>query len=130
MTQKQPFQRRLIRRRRSAALVAVLGLVATMAATTTGGANAAAKPKAGSDTRMFRQVNLVSDIPGMAMLTDPEVKNPWGIAFGPKKTPTPKRERRLGERFQRKLPVTCSQRSQSRPKTITPGHPVSPRVMA
>ena len=89
MTQKQPFQRRLIRRRRSAALVAVLGLVATMAATTTGGANAAAKPKAGSDTRMFRQVNLVSDIPGMAMLTDPEVKNPWGIAFGPKKTPTP-----------------------------------------
>jgi len=35
---------------------------------------------------MFRQVNLVSDIPGMAMLTDPEVKNPWGIAFGPRGT--------------------------------------------
>jgi len=54
-----------------------------MAATTTGGASAAPKAKAGSDSRMFRQVNLVSDIPGMATLTDPEVKNPWGIAFGP-----------------------------------------------
>jgi uncharacterized protein (TIGR03118 family) len=77
------------RRHRLAALVAVLGLVATMAATTTGGANAAPKAKGGSDSRMFRQVNLVSDIPGLAMLTDENVKNPWGIAFGPKKTPTP-----------------------------------------
>jgi len=33
----------------------------------------------------FRQVNLVSDIKGMAKLTDPAVKNPWGIAFGTKK---------------------------------------------
>jgi uncharacterized protein (TIGR03118 family) len=89
MRQKQPIQRRLLQRRRTAALVAVLGLVVTMAATTTGGASAAAKAKGGSDTRMFRQVNLVSDIPGLAMLTDPDVKNPWGIAFGPKKTPTP-----------------------------------------
>jgi uncharacterized protein (TIGR03118 family) len=89
MRQKQPFQRRLLRRRSMAALVAVLGLVVTMAATTTGGANAAAKSKGGSDSRMFRQVNLVSDIPGMAAITDPQVKNPWGIAFGPKKTPTP-----------------------------------------
>ncbi|MDX6300467.1 MAG: hypothetical protein QOF53_1681 [Nocardioidaceae bacterium] len=31
----------------------------------------------------FKQVNLVSDIPGRAQLLDPEVKNPWGIAFGP-----------------------------------------------
>jgi uncharacterized protein (TIGR03118 family) len=89
MRQQQPFQRRLLRRRRSAVLVAVLALVAAMAATTSGGANAAAKAKGGSDSRMFRQVNLVSDIPGMAALTDPEVKNPWGIAFGPRKTPTP-----------------------------------------
>jgi uncharacterized protein (TIGR03118 family) len=61
-----------------------LGLVAAAVAATPTGASAA-----GNDSRMFRQVNLVSDIPGMAMLTDPEVKNPWGIAFGPKKTPTP-----------------------------------------
>lgn len=31
----------------------------------------------------FRQVNLVSDIKGMARLTDPQLKNPWGLAFGP-----------------------------------------------
>jgi uncharacterized protein (TIGR03118 family) len=60
-----------------------------MAATTSAGANAAATAKGGSDSHMFRQVNLVSDIPGLAALTDSNVKNPWGIAFGPKKTPTP-----------------------------------------
>jgi uncharacterized protein (TIGR03118 family) len=31
----------------------------------------------------FVQTNLVSDIPGMATLFDPAVRNPWGIAFGP-----------------------------------------------
>ena len=31
----------------------------------------------------FRQVNLVSDLPGLAQLLDPAVKNPWGIAMGP-----------------------------------------------
>src|SRR3712207_3499458 len=31
----------------------------------------------------FRQVDLISDIPGLAKLTDPDVRNPWGIAFGP-----------------------------------------------
>jgi len=31
----------------------------------------------------FRQVNLVSDLPGRAQLRDEEVKNPWGIALGP-----------------------------------------------
>lgn len=29
------------------------------------------------------QSNLVSDVPGEAALTDPDVKNPWGLAFGP-----------------------------------------------
>jgi len=33
--------------------------------------------------RAFTQVNLVSDLPGLAQLTDPLVKNPWGIDFGP-----------------------------------------------
>src|SRR4051812_1471148 len=89
MRQKQLFKRRVLRRRGGAALIVALGLVATMAATTSQGANAASTAKAHSDRGMFRQVNLVSDIPGMAALTDPEVKNPWGIAFGPRKTPTP-----------------------------------------
>lgn len=30
----------------------------------------------------FNQVNLVSDIPGLAANTDPNLVNPWGIAFG------------------------------------------------
>jgi glucose/arabinose dehydrogenase/plastocyanin len=31
----------------------------------------------------FVQTNLVSDIPGMAPITDTNLVNPWGIAFGP-----------------------------------------------
>ena len=30
----------------------------------------------------FTQTNLVSDIPGMAKITDPNLVNPWGIALG------------------------------------------------
>ena len=29
----------------------------------------------------FSQTNLVSDIPGLAAVTDPNLKNPWGISF-------------------------------------------------
>ena len=29
------------------------------------------------------QTNLVSDIPGLAKLTDPSLVNAWGISFGP-----------------------------------------------
>jgi uncharacterized protein (TIGR03118 family) len=31
----------------------------------------------------YRQTNLVSDIPGLAQLTDPNLLNPWGMAAGP-----------------------------------------------
>jgi uncharacterized protein (TIGR03118 family) len=31
----------------------------------------------------FVQTNLVSDVPGLAANTDPNLKNPWGISFGP-----------------------------------------------
>lgn len=31
----------------------------------------------------YVQTNLVSDIPGLAALTDPSLKNPWGVSFGP-----------------------------------------------
>jgi len=31
----------------------------------------------------FTQTNLVSDIPGVAATTDPDLVNPWGIAFSP-----------------------------------------------
>jgi uncharacterized protein (TIGR03118 family) len=29
----------------------------------------------------FNQTNLVSDVPGLAANTDPNLKNPWGVAF-------------------------------------------------
>jgi uncharacterized protein (TIGR03118 family) len=38
-------------------------------------------PPAGAQDR-FEQTNLVSDLPGMATFTDPDLVNPWGIAFG------------------------------------------------
>lgn len=30
----------------------------------------------------YLQINLVSDIPGLAANTDPNLKNPWGVSFG------------------------------------------------
>ena len=30
----------------------------------------------------YIQTNLVSDVPGLAQLTDPAVKNPWGTGHG------------------------------------------------
>src|SRR5947209_2862462 len=31
--------------------------------------------------QFYSQTNLVSDIPGMAKLTDPNLVNPWGVSF-------------------------------------------------
>jgi uncharacterized protein (TIGR03118 family) len=36
--------------------------------------------QAGIARGSFRQTNLVSDIPGLAPLTDPSLKNPWGLS--------------------------------------------------
>jgi hypothetical protein len=30
---------------------------------------------------LYNQTNLVSDIPGLAAVTDPNLKNPWGVSF-------------------------------------------------
>src|SRR5215469_4352814 len=41
-----------------------------------------AEPQAWSDTNTtYVQTNLVSDIPGMAQTTDPNLKNPWGVSY-------------------------------------------------
>lgn len=88
-TASERSKARHLTRRGGATLAVVLGLVAAMAATTSVGANAAPKAPTKSDTGRFRQVNLVSDIPGAATLTDSEVKNPWGIASGLGKNATP-----------------------------------------
>src|SRR5438094_6993618 len=37
---------------------------------------------AASVTPTFTQTNLVSDVPGMAQMTDPNLVNPWGMALG------------------------------------------------
>src|SRR6266550_2982207 len=63
-----------------AALVLV-GIVAAVAFS--GLARSAAADDGGIATRSYVQKNLVSDIPGLAAHTDPNLKNPWGTAVGP-----------------------------------------------
>jgi uncharacterized protein (TIGR03118 family) len=36
-----------------------------------------------ADATIYVQTNLVSDIPGLATLTDPNLVNPWGVSFLP-----------------------------------------------
>jgi uncharacterized protein (TIGR03118 family) len=40
-----------------------------------------AEPRAWSADTVYLQTNLVSDIPGFAQSTDPNLKNPWGNSF-------------------------------------------------
>jgi uncharacterized protein (TIGR03118 family) len=43
----------------------------------------AAAPHDRDDQPTYTRVNLVSDIAGVARFTDPNLVNPWGLAFGP-----------------------------------------------
>lgn len=36
-----------------------------------------------SSASPFTQTNLVSNVPGLAQLTDPNLRNPWGLSFAP-----------------------------------------------
>jgi uncharacterized protein (TIGR03118 family) len=45
------------------------------------GALCAATPRAEADA--YIQTNLVSNIPGLAAITDSGLQNPWGVSFGP-----------------------------------------------
>ena len=54
----------------------MVGLVAALAALAHGAPAAAAQPG-----NAYHQTNLVSDLPGTAQLTDPDLVNPWGLAF-------------------------------------------------
>jgi uncharacterized protein (TIGR03118 family) len=69
-----PGPRRLGRIRVALALGLVTALVTLAAA-----APAAARQPGNA----YRQTNLVSDLPGLAQLTDPDLVNPWGLAAGP-----------------------------------------------
>jgi uncharacterized protein (TIGR03118 family) len=62
-----------------AATVVAAGTLITMGA----GTLPAGAATATSHTSGFRQVNLVSDIPGVAPLTDPDLVNAWGLAASP-----------------------------------------------
>jgi uncharacterized protein (TIGR03118 family) len=59
--------------------VAVIALATTALGALAGGGSAGASAM----HHGYRQTNLVSDIPGRAQLTDPNLVNPWGLAAGP-----------------------------------------------
>src|SRR5437899_2636107 len=53
------------------------------------------------DRNDFVQTNLVSDIPGLATITDRELLNPWGVSQSP--TSPPLRRQWRGKRQRRRL---------------------------
>ena len=59
--------------------------IAVAAAVSVGLAGAATPASAGhaTATRAYAQTNLVSDIPGLAAHTDPNLRNSWGTSTGP-----------------------------------------------
>ena len=59
-------------------VVVALGLVAAVVALAPVAPAAASHP-----ANAYHQTNLVSDLPGLAQLTDPDLVNPWGLAAGP-----------------------------------------------
>jgi hypothetical protein len=64
-----------------AALAALTAAVSALALSAPGApAGATVRPAA---DRGFVQTNLVSDIPGLAAHTDPNLRNPWGTSTGP-----------------------------------------------
>jgi uncharacterized protein (TIGR03118 family) len=66
---------------RIAAVSATLCLIASFVAC--GGGSAASQPAPASVNRGYQQSNLVADTAGVATHTDPQLLNPWGIAFQP-----------------------------------------------
>src|SRR6201997_2198052 len=62
------------------AALALVGIVASVAFS---GLARSAAADGGIATRSYVQSNLVSDIPGLAANTDPNLKNPWGTSVGP-----------------------------------------------
>ncbi|HEX6921302.1 MAG TPA: TIGR03118 family protein [Actinomycetes bacterium] len=56
--------------------IAAAGAAALVLAAPAGAVNA-------STAGAYRQVNLVSDVPGLAAVTDPHLVNAWGASYGP-----------------------------------------------
>jgi len=64
-------------------LAALAALSVSLAFSGVAGPAAAGGRAGGISTRSYDQANLVSDIPGLAANTDPNLKNPWGTSVGP-----------------------------------------------
>ena len=64
-------------------LIALAPLVAVAAVVLTAIDAPAQAGDGGIAARSYVQSNLVSDIPGLAMHTDPSLRNPWGTSVGP-----------------------------------------------
>ena len=61
-----------------------LGIVlAALCALALAVAGPAAAHDGGKGANVYKKRNLVSDIDGVARITDPNLVNPWGLAFGP-----------------------------------------------
>src|SRR3954449_5798683 len=61
--------------------IVALASVAALAGAMTLAAPSASAGSSGHATNAYVQTNLVSDVPGMAQVTDPNLRNPWGVAF-------------------------------------------------
>src|SRR5215216_5616005 len=70
-------------RRRPSRFGLVLGVFALALATALVALAPAAPAAASHSANAYHQTNLVSDLPGLAQLTDPDLVNPWGLAAGP-----------------------------------------------
>jgi uncharacterized protein (TIGR03118 family) len=66
---------------RSRLTIRWLGVVAAVVALALVGAGVARAD--GDHGNVYKKRNLVSDIDGVARITDPNLVNPWGLAFGP-----------------------------------------------
>src|SRR3954447_18257298 len=81
-TQHHGLGRSKQRKRRSRVVAATIASTCLAAGVLASQAGSPAVAHSDDEDSAFRQVNLVSDIPGLAELDNAQLKNPWGIAFG------------------------------------------------
>ena len=63
--------------------LATVAVASVLALATSSPALAHDKDPGSASTSRYTQVNLVSDVPGMAPVTDPNLVNAWGLTQGP-----------------------------------------------
>src|SRR5438309_8716814 len=81
-TWRSPNRKEVMKLPRSIPAVTALAVFAAAVALF-GAARMAPARAGGIASRSYVQTNLVSDIPGLAAQTDPNLKNPWGTSVGP-----------------------------------------------